>query len=489
MPLAQSTYSGITWNETNGKHSVWFSALGGDGRSYVVEMNWDGKTCTFQKDFLYMPEAPAGVALPNELLIRRESGKDYLYVVLDGNNQLIKQDADTGDTIWIAPTGVAPYGLTEAAGKLYVTNWAGPVPSADDKHVAGVPWGLAMIDPSTGATREGSVSVFDPATGKQLSEIVTAPHPNDIVSSTGGNYVYLTTANSDGVTVISTDADTISEVISVRLQPGINPYFGDSPNGLGLSRNGKILYIADGMDNALAVIRLGKNAAVKGKGDRSTVTGFIPTAAYPSSVVMSTDGELYVTNLEGNGKFLQVPTDLSPGPAYNSHHLLTSISIIKGPRRGALKKHTRTVVAVNQLSRIEQTALPPRPDIKPVPVPERTGEPSVFKHVLYIIKENRTYDQVLGDMPGGDGDSTLCVFGKMVTPNAHKISKDFLLMDNFSVAGKCSGEGHQWTDASIVTDYIERNIWGWFRSYPHVQTDALVYAPTGFLWDQAVQPS
>ena len=105
--------------------------------------------------------------------------------------------------------------------------------------------------------------------------------------------------------------------------------------------------------------------------------------------------------------------------------------------------------------------------------------------MVYIIKENRTYDQVLGDMKQGDGDPGLCIYGSEITPNTHKLSEEFMLLDNFYVSGKCSAEGHQWTDASIVTDYIEKNMRAWFRSYAHVQTDALVYAPTGFLWDNA----
>jgi len=127
----------------------------------------------------------------------------------------------------------------------------------------------------------------------------------------------------------------------------------------------------------------------------------------------------------------------------------------------------------------------PRENVDPVPVPLRIGEPSVFKHVVYIIKENRTYDQILGDHPAGDGDPSLCIFGKEVTPNTHKLCDDFLLMDNFYVSGKSSAEGHQWTDMAIVTDYVEKNVRAWFRSYPHVQEDALVYAPTGFIWDNA----
>ncbi|MEJ7660189.1 MAG: hypothetical protein WKG07_11480 [Hymenobacter sp.] len=121
----------------------------------------------------------------------------------------------------------------------------------------------------------------------------------------------------------------------------------------------------------------------------------------------------------------------------------------------------------------------------PVPLPERIGEPSVFKHVVYIIKENRTYDQVLGDLPEGRGAPSLCVFGDSVTPNQHQLAREFLLLDNYYASGKSSAEGHQWTDAGMVSDYVEKNVRAWFRSYPHVQEDALVYSPTGFIWNNA----
>ena len=166
---------------------------------------------------------------------------------------------------------------------------------------------------------------------------------------------------------------------------------------------------------------------------------------------------------------------------------MASVSIIPVPQKNQLAKYTEKVDKINQLFRLALTDRLPRENVDPVPVPLRIGEPSVFKHVLYIIRENRTYDQILGDMPKGDGDSTLCIFGKKITPNAHKLCNEFQLMDNFYVAGKCSAEGHQWTDMAIVTDYIEKNVPAWFRSYPHVQQDALVYAPTGFIWDNALR--
>jgi YVTN family beta-propeller protein len=481
-----NTYSGITWHYGKDGPEVYWSAVGTNRRSFVVSASWNGVKAEFGRMYEYPVKPPSRMALPNEILIRNESGRDFLYVVLNGNNQVIKQDLVTGEVIWTADPGVAPYGLTMASDKLYVTNWAGRHPEVNDKDIAGVPWGAARIDNNSGgSTREGSVAVLDPADGKILKEIIVGLHPNDITSDSKGKFVYVTNSNSDNISVINTGYDKVSETISVRLQPEINPFFGDSPNGLCLSTNEKLLYIANGMDNALAVVQLGEKAAVKGKGNNSSVTGFIPTGAYPASVCISKSKNLYISNLEAGGVRLGLTIDESSNSVYNSHHMLASLSVIRVPGKKMLKAYTDTVIAVNDLSRATLAMEKPREKVQPKPVPERIGEPSLFKHVVYIIKENRTYDQVLGDMKQGDGDPDLCIYGSDVTPNIHKLAEEFILLDNYYVSGKCSADGHQWTDASIVTDYIEKNMRAWFRSYPHVQQDALVYAPTGFLWDKA----
>jgi YVTN family beta-propeller protein len=484
-----NTYSGITWRKGADIPEVFWSTSADLRRCYVVSATWDGVKAEFSDLIEFKPVPPARLSLPNEILILKEEGTDYLYTVLNGNNQVVKQELESKNVLWIAKTGVAPYGLTFASGKLYITNWAGRTPDEDDKDVAGVPWGLARVDNSKagGATREGSVTVLDPANGKLIKEIIVGLHPNEITSDRAGRYVYLTNSSSDNISVISTSNDEISETISVRLQPKINPYFGDSPNGLTLSEDERILYVANGMDNALAVITLGKNASVKGKRGSSTVTGFIPTGAYPSAIAIHNPGYLYVCNLEAEGVRLGLKDTNTANLAYNSHHMLASVSVIPIPEKRKLRAYTDTVIAVNDLSRAALAREKPRQDAVAKPLPDRIGEPSLFKHVIYIIKENRTYDQVLGDMKQGNGDPGLCIFGEEVTPNTHKLAEDFILLDNFNVSGKCSAEGHQWTDASIVTDYIEKNMRAWFRSYPHVQEDALVYAPTGFLWDNAMK--
>lgn len=484
-----NTYSGIKWHSGHDGMKVFWSAVAREGRSFVATAKWDGTKAEFGRFYEYRALAPAETALPNEILINRERLHEYMYVVLNGNNRVLKQDLSSGEIIWASDPGVAPYGLTMANGKLYVSNWAGRHPSEYDPDVAGVPWGLARVDNRNagGATREGSVAILDPSNGAILKELVVGLHPNDIVADRNEKFVYVTNSNSDNVTVISTTTDEIAETISVRLLPESNPFFGDSPNGLCLSTDGRTLFVANGMDNALAVIKLPGKGSSATKKEKSEVSGFIPTGAYPSSINISRQGNLYVTNIEAIGAREGLNYPKTENIIYNSHSMLASISVIPVPDAGQLKAYTDTVIALNNLSRALKAREEPRANVHPKPVPDRIGEPSLFKHVVYIIKENRTYDQVLGDMPQGDGDPALCTYGAEITPNTHELSEKFLLLDNFHVSGKCSAEGHQWTDASIVTDYIEKNMRAWFRSYPHVQTDALVYAPTGFLWDNAIR--
>jgi hypothetical protein len=177
---------------------------------------------------------------------------------------------------------------------------------------------------------------------------------------------------------------------------------------------------------------------------------------------------------------------VSTKKGFTVHQQEATVSMIDLPDKSTLRGYTARVEAANMLFRTKITQRLPRKDVAPKPVPERIGEPSVFKHVVYIIKENKTYDQVLGDMTQGNGMKDLCVFGEEVTPNQHKLAKEYMLLDNYYASGKCSAEGHSWTDAAIVTDYVEKNVRAWFRSYPHVLADALVYNKQGFIWNNAL---
>jgi YVTN family beta-propeller protein len=485
-----STYSGIQAVKIGEEIRLLWSAAG-NKQSYVMQAVWADGKLSIKNSFAFLPEAPSPLALPNELAVNRENGTDYLYVVLNGNNRLVKLDLEKQTTIWSKLIGVAPYGLTLVAGSAYVTNWGGPPPADTLKETAGVPYGKVYINPQTGATSRGTVSVVSLQSGKVVKEIETGLHPNDIVHSKNNRFVYVSNGNSDYVTVIDTKSNSVVEDIPVTLESGNKGFIGDTPNALLLSEDDATLFVANGLDNAVAVVQLGSKSGGSGN---SLVKGFIPTETYPAGLEMH-GNTLFVTNLEGEGSRVNskdikkngVVTEVgkTEGGSYNSHHQLATLSIITLPAEAELAAYTERVNKLNLVFRAQLARMLPRKNRAPVPVPERIGEPSVFKHVLYVIKENRTYDQVLGDMKEGDGRADLCVFGEQVTPNQHQLARDFLLMDNYYVAGKSSGEGHQWADAAMATDYIERNVQGWFRSYPHVQTDAMVYNKKGFIWNNA----
>ena len=210
---------------------------------------------------------------------------------------------------------------------------------------------------------------------------------------------------------------------------------------------------------------------------------------------MTADGKkMLVANIKGHGS-LDEKRPAEKGK--NSHDHLGSVSMIDMVRPGndgrydsfpqqQLNKYTATVNDNNRLAQSLQGLEKPRPNIKPVAIPERHGEPSVFKHVIYIIKENRTYDQVFGDMKEGNGDPNLVMFGEKVTPNHHALARQFTLFDNFYCSGVLSADGHSWVNAAYVTDYLERAFGGFTRSYPYEGSDPLAFPPTGFLWDNAL---
>ncbi|GAA4750956.1 YncE family protein [Flavisolibacter ginsenosidimutans] len=468
-----STYSGLkVWQSEDGPHIFWGAANPSNKTSFVMDAVWDGKKATIKEAIPFKALAPAPMSLPNDIAIRKEGNETFLFVVLNGNSQLAKLNLKDKKTVWTTASGMAPFGLALTQTKAYVSNWAGAVPVDASKETAGIPYAKVYVDPRTGATSSGTVSVIDLATGKVETEIEVGLHPNSIIASKDGRYVYVANGNSDNISIINTAANKVVNTVSVKLNEA-SPFIGDSPNALALSPNESILYVSNGMNNAVAVMKLSEG------GSKALIEGFIPTEAYPAGLV-ATDKTLFVANLEGEG------ARASTTKTYGSHQQEATISIIPVPDKNALKSYSTRVEKSNLLFRTKLSQLTPRKNTGPKPVPERIGEPSVFKHVLYVIKENKTYDQVMGDVAAGNGIKSLCIYGDSITPNQHRLVKDFLLLDNYYVAGKSSAEGHSWTDAAIVTDYVEKNVRAWFRSYPHVLADALVYNKAGFIWNNAL---
>ncbi|MGC3944784.1 MAG: bifunctional YncE family protein/alkaline phosphatase family protein [Chryseolinea sp.] len=483
---SMSTFSGLKAVSHNDSTYIFWGAGGGDKpNSHVMQVWWNGTQAKFMKSIPFEPLAPATIALPNEVVVSKENGDLILYVALNGNNQLVKVNVTTKQILWSVTTGMAPYGVTVVDNKAYVTNWAGPIPLVEDSlQTAGIPWGRAYVDPKTGAMAKGTVGIVDLQNGKVVKEINVGLHPNAIIASKDKRYVYVSNGNSDYISVIDAQKDVVSDSIYVGLLHTGREYIGSTPNGLALSDDGKILYVANGLDNAVCVVDL---AQPPGTG-KSVVKGYIPTEAYPSSIVLK-NNELFVTNLEAIGARTLNPFETKnkkTEQAFNSHRQMASVSFIPMPNDAQLKEYTSKVKANSLQFRLALAEELPRDGVAPKPVPERIGEPSVFKHVLYIIKENRTYDQVLGDEPGGNGRPSLCIFGDSITPNQHQLSRDYMLLDNYYVSGKSSAEGHHWANAAMVTDYTEKSVRAWFRSYPHVLYDAMVYNKKGLLWNNAL---
>jgi YVTN family beta-propeller protein len=250
--------------------------------------------------------------------------------------------------------------------------------------------------------------------------------------------------------------------------------FGSAPNALAISGDGKTLNVANGGNNLIAVIDLATDK----------VKGLIPTGWYPGAVILNKNGnELFVANTKGVGTRQLIKN----AKVYKSNDHLGSVSFIPVPSKNVLEYYTVKAATNMRLPQITLNMKLEQVKEKIVPVPIRPGEKSVFKHVLYIIKENKTYDQVFGSLKQGNGDSTLCQFGRNVTPNHHALAENFVLLDNTYCNGVLSADGHQWTDEGYVTDYLEKSFGGFIRSYPYRGDDPLAFASSGFIWDYVLK--
>jgi len=427
------------------------------------------------------PGADSKNALPVGLALDPD-GKT-LWAVLNLRNTLAKIDLEEGKVLQEIPVGNAPYGVALIGGKAYVSNWAGRHPGAKDvtgPSGSGTP---VRVDPKRNIANEGSVSVVDLKGSKELKQILVGLHPCAIVATPNGKHIIVANSNSDSLSVIATDSDKVIQTISTR--PAEKLLFGSSPNALTISKDGNMLFVSNGSNNALAVFQFAPGG--------SKYLGSIPTGWYPAGVVFDEQRKsLYVANVKGTGSrntdwkgSRKVNGKVISG--FNSHDHSGTVSLIPLPTAADLSKQTQAVLANNRLTESISALAPPRTDAKPRPVPERHGEPSVFKHVLYIIKENRTYDQVFGDIEKGEGDPDLCIYGREVTPNHHKLVDEFVLLDNFYCSGVLSADGHQWTNEAYVTSYIERAFGGFPRSYPYWGGDAMAYASSGFIWDNVLE--
>lgn len=416
--------------------------------------------------------------IPSGLAVSADGGK--LYVVGNLSNQLLELATADGSLRRTWPVGAAPYSVVLARGKAYVSNWGGRRPEATTPQAHAGRGKTVRVNPRTGVAIEGSVSVINLGTGEVVTEIVTGRHASGLAASPDEHHVVVANAADDYLSVIDTANDEVIERIWTKKTPA--DLFGAAPNAVAFSADGKDLFVCNGSQNAVALVEF--------RPGRSELEGLLPVGWYPGALAFDPGRRaVHVANIKGRGSGAEIAAGAKR--KFISTQYYGTVSLVPLPTsKEEREQHTNTVLKNYRAPLISAALAKPRPWVKPRPVPERAGEPSVFKHVLYIIKENRTYDQVLGDMPEGLGDAELCIYGEKVTPNQHKMARDFVLLDNAYCSGILSADGHNWSCSAITTDYMEKQFAGFPRSYPDgsedANADALAWSPAGFIWDAAL---
>jgi YVTN family beta-propeller protein len=422
------------------------------------------------------------------------------YVVLDNNDTLTRIDL-TQTTPVEGPeirVGNVPHSVVISPdGKTaYVSNEAGRI--ATEKDFQGYSNGTPVVAHyPTGSTSTGTVSVVDLASFKVTGSIETGLHPTGMAF--WGKYLLVANAYSDSISVIDTAINQEVRKIDLGLPIGVagepGPAYGAGPNSIAVDPKGDVAYVALYNANAIAVVDLNSWSW-------SRVIGMIPVGYAPSSVVLDTvDNSLLVANDKGIGaKGIPPQNSLQTSHGvtdYGTHQDLGTVSIVPVPKIDALWGMTKQVFQNNHwdlLGNIWSAAGGHR-SARPAAIPEKVGDPSKIKHVFVIIRENRTYDQILGDVAGGNGDPSLAVFGDAasfgfvggVTPNAHTLVQRFPLLDNFYDPSRQSADGHNWITQAMAPYSDDIQSPDWLRDYPSNGGEALAYQKKGHLWDQAAK--
>lgn len=427
--------------------------------------------------------APSG-ALADGLALSEDGSK--LYVALNGNNALGVIETSTDKLLKEIPVGNAPREVVISGGRAFVSNQGGrkALPGETTNESDGT---AIVSDPSTGAATTGTVSVVDLASEAVSDTINVGLEPDG--ETLDGSTLFITNSNSDSVSIIDTGTEKVTQTFNVEPLPGST--VGAAPNSVTMVDPHHLL-VSIGRDNALA--EFGYNGPIS----PVQYEGLIPTDWYPDQVRYdSALKKVIVTNLKGIGSLGPEVTDnagAGTAPAglatgHETHAHVSTLNIFSMPNQGQLHKLTQQVFSNNGWNRLlaEERSHPvaPKHGQAPAAIPQRLGEPSSIKHVFLIIKENRTYDQVLGDIGKGNSDPADAQYGEKITPNEHALANQFGLFDNFYDDGTQSADGHNWIVQAGDNDYNEWNSNEWVRSYPAEGADALAYQRDGFIWNAA----
>ncbi|MBI2731418.1 MAG: bifunctional YncE family protein/alkaline phosphatase family protein [Sphingobacteriales bacterium] len=429
--------------------------------------NWILKYAIINNKLKLTDSIKLGDRWPNKISpagIEIDDAAKRMYVVTKENNSLYIVDLATKKIIQQISLGAESYAclLSPDKKELYVSLWGG------DK-----------------------VLIYDVKRQAIKEEVGVGDNPNELLLSKTGKYLYVANANDNSVSVIDIKQRKVLEVLNTALYP--DAPIGSAANGLALSANEKTLYIANADNNSLAVF----DVSIPGK---SHSKGFIPVGWYPTNVEV-VNKKIFVANGKGfqsfanpNGpnpvgkkqkvKFQQADNEDEEGTQYIGGLMKGTMSIIDEPNEKTLAAYSKTVYKNTPYTKEKELNAE---GVKGNPIPMKVGDPSPIKYVFYIIKENRTYDQVLGDIPEGNGDTSLVLFGEKITPNQHKLARDYVLLDNFYVDAEVSADGHNWSMAANSVDYLEKT-WptdygGRGGSYDAEGNRAIANPPKGFIWD------
>ncbi|MFJ8136908.1 phosphoesterase [Streptomyces sp. NPDC096013] len=389
-----------------------------------------------------------------------------VYSAVNGQNKVVAIDAATGTVRQSWAVGTAPRGLALVGGKLYVSNEGGRPAKAGDTTINS--YGTDVpANPDTGASTTGTVSVIDTADpSAAVATIAVGLHPTAVYAKQGAVFVTNTADNS--VSVIDTRKGRVVQTIAT--QPWPEASVGYEPNAVTLTDDGRLL-VTLGRANAVAVYRYSSPQ------QPARYVGLLPTDYFPSEIT-AVGKQVVVSNTRGVDA-------LRPDAAgHNTHDTTSSVTRFTLPSDLVVRSQTAKVFRQNGWTPGSVTTARGKSRAKAVPVPTRIGDPSTIKHVFLLVKENRTYDQVFGDLPQGDGNASLTQFGANVTPNQHALAEQFGLYDNFYDIGTNSAEGHNWLMQSDNPEYTESSAGEYTRSYD-TENDVLGHQKSGFIWTGA----
>jgi YVTN family beta-propeller protein len=406
----QALYLGVVY-APDGKRA--YASAGGNNKIRTYQVAADGSLTETAPIALPAGSYPGGLAISAD-------GK-RLYVANDLGESLAIVDTTTGTVASTTPVGHNPYtvALSKDGTKAYVSNWGGI-----------------------------TVSVVNATTGAPLGQVTVGTHPSALAVNPVSGNLYVANSDGDSVSVVDTASDAVTKTID--LAPYADAPVGTSPDALAVAPDGKTLYVANAGDNDVAVVDLAAGQ----------VAGLIPTGWYPTGIAVSADGsQLYVANGKGLGAG---PNPNGPTPYHGSSEDQYTGSMIKGTlsfvdvpaNAGQLQKLTEQVIRNDDLG---QGANVRGTDAGTNVIPRRVGDPSPIKHVIYVIKENRTYDQEFGSLGKGNGDPSLNLFGDDSAPNARALQRRFVTLDNLYANSEVSADGWSWSTEATANTYDQKN--------------------------------